>query len=560
MKGLKRVVLKRFLIAFLVLLSPLISTSQDLGLESVTGTYVLKNVNIVQAPGRKIDLGMVVIKNGVIKSVGKTAVIPADARIIDADSMFVYAGFIDGLSHAGIPKPADQDRVRLKDPGNPPNDVAGIQPHLDVRDMLDHKDKSLKDLRSAGFTVAHTVPYGRMLPGNGAIILLSGNSADDLVLKDHTSMFSQLKGASGMYPATVIGVMAKYRELYKQANLAKNDNAQYAVSSSGLERPSSDRILEAFYPVIDQKIPVAFSAENVLDIQRVLTLRKDLGFKLLLGEVKQGWDITKQLKSSGTQVFLSLDLPEWKEEEPDTTAKEKTMFALEQERLDNRKNEIIKKYYQQPLVFKSQGIPFGFSTMGVKSKDIKSTLVKLVAKGLSADDALAALTTTPAKILGVSGMMGTVDVGKMANLIVTDKPYFEEKSQLRYVFVDGEIHTVEAKKNKKAKSTDKVVDVSGQWSYAAETPQGTSSGKIKITGEPGNYSGTITSNFNEGEMDLTSITVDGSTIEFTFNIDAGGSSLTIEVNAEIEGDEFEGTMTAGQFGSFPVEGQKTPKQ
>ncbi|MEL7003830.1 MAG: amidohydrolase, partial [Bacteroidota bacterium] len=153
--------MKRFIIASLSFFFPLISTSQDIKLEPVSNTYVLKNVNITQAPGRKIDLGMVVIRDGVIKAVGKSVSIPADARVIEADSMYVYAGFISGLSHAGVPKPKDgEGRPKVKDPGNPPNEVVGITPQLDVRDALKHTDKSLKSLREVGFTAAQVVPYG----------------------------------------------------------------------------------------------------------------------------------------------------------------------------------------------------------------------------------------------------------------------------------------------------------------------------------------------------------------------------------------------------------------
>lgn len=563
MKGLELVTLKRYLIAFLVLFSPLISSGQDVDLGPVTNTYVLKNVNIIQAPGRKIDMGMILVENGVIASVGKTVSVPVNARIIDADSMYVYAGFIDGMSHAGVPKPQEQDRVKIKDPGNPPNDLAGVQPQLDVRDMLSHEEKSLKALRETGFTAAHVVPYGKMLPGNGAIILLSGQNVDDLVMRDHTSLYSQLKGASGMYPATVIGVMAKYRELYQQSQQAKSYQARYNANSSGMERPNSNRVLEAFYPVIDKKIPVVFEAESVLDIQRVLALKKDLGFNLMLGEVKQAWDIADQIKASGASILLSLDLPEIEEEKVDSTKDEstsKTAAQMEEERLQKRKDAIVLRYYQQPTVLKSKGLQFGFSTSGVKAKNIKGNLVKLVDNGLSTDDALAALTTTPARLLGVSNVMGTIDAGKMANLIVVDKPYFQKDSKVRYVFIDGKIHELEVKSSKKGKSDGKDIDPTGVWSYSTETPQGTSGGKMTIKGQPGNYSGTVTSTFSGGDIPITSISMDGARLSLTFDIDAGGNTIAIELSGNIDGDDMEGTMTAGQFGSFPFEAQRAPKR
>ena len=97
--------------------------------------------------------------------------------------MYVYAGFIDGLSRTGVVKPKEEpsNKEKVKDPGNPPADRAGITPQNDVRSFLNPGDKSIEEFRALGFTTAHVVPFGGMLPGNGAIISLGGKSADDMV-------------------------------------------------------------------------------------------------------------------------------------------------------------------------------------------------------------------------------------------------------------------------------------------------------------------------------------------------------------------------------------------
>ena len=438
-----------------------LTNAQDINLEPVTGTYAIKNATIVQAPGRVIDRGMVLLEDGVIKSVGKSVNIPANAQIIDADSMYVYAGFIDGLSHVGLSKPKDKpiDRSKIKDPGNPPNDLAGIQPERLVSTMLDPKEKSVSNMRKLGFTAAHSVPYGKMLPGQGAIVLLSGQTADQMVYRNMTSMFSQLSGVRRIYPSTVIGVMAKYRELYRQSSQSKDYQRKYKANPSGMVRPEQNFVEEAFYPVLDKKMPVAFKAEGVLDIQRVLTLQSDLGFNLLLGEVKQGWDVINKIKTSNAKTFLSLDLPEIKEEKKDTVKAEekktKTSFDLEKEQLEKRKKEIIDQHYAQASVFKNSGVKFGFSTLEVKPKDLKKNLSKLTEYGMTESDILAALTTHPAELLGLSSVMGTIDPGKMGNLVVTDKPYFDDESNVKLVFVNGYLYEFEVKKDKKSEDKPK---------------------------------------------------------------------------------------------------------
>lgn len=567
MTGIKLAFMRRALLVLFLGLSYLTSSGQSNEMAPVTRTYAIKNARIIQAPGRVIDGGVLIIKNGIIAAVGKNIEIPAGARIIQADSLYVYAGFIDGLSHTGVPKPKEEDHnKKVKDPGNPPNDVAGIEPQKDVRNMLDPSDKSIDEMRRLGFVVSHAVPHGRMLPGQGAIILHVGKTPDAMVYKQQVSLYSQLSGAPGIYPNTVIGVMAKYRELYRQAEQAKAYNARYAQSAAGMERPVSNRVLEAFYPVIDKQLPVVFKAEDVLSIQRVLDLKSQLGFNLILADVKQGWDISEKLKNSGTKLFLSLDLPEMEEEksESDTTRAEdkkeevKSDSDLEKQRLQARKDEMIKKYYQQPALLNSQGMVFGFSTSGAKSKDIKTNLSKLVEHGLSEDAALTALTTSPAQLLGLSATMGTLDNGKIANLVITDKSYFDKESKVKYVFVDGKMF--DYKDEPKPKKNGEAVKVVGKWTYSTETPQGVHTGDIVINGEEGDYSGTISSTASGDTNDLSDISVDRDQLSFSFTEVIEGNAVLIDVLVTVDEDTFEGTMTAGDYGSYPIEGERTPEK
>jgi imidazolonepropionase-like amidohydrolase len=540
----------------------------DQPLAPVSRTYAITNVNIIQAPGRKIDMGTILVKDGIIKAVGKTVSIPPEAIVIKADSMYVYAGFIDGLSRVGVIKPKEEtNRERPKDPGNPTNERAGITPQNDVRNELNPADKSLEELRSVGFTTAHVVPYGGMLPGNGSIILLGGSSADNMVLASKTSFYSELTSAQRVYPSTIIGVMAKWRELYRQASLSKNYETLYASNRAGLERPTTDRVLEAFYPVIDKRQPVLFKSEKILDIQRVLTLQGDFGFSLMLADVKEGWDVTNKIKAANAKTFLSLDLPEAKKEVKDGDKKEgdkkddkkaKSAVELEKEALEKRKEEFTAKYTAQPAVFQKAGIAFGFSSLSAKPKDIPANLRRMIAAGLTEDQALAALTTTPAQLLGLSDRMGSIDNGKMANLVISDKSYFNEKAKVRYVFVDGQLYTLDVKEEKKGDKNGAKASVQGNWSYSTETPQGTNTGKIKLKNADGTYSGTITSNMSDKETEIKNVTVDGNKLSFTFDFQMGSNTMAIEVNLTIDGTSFDGSMNVGSYGSFPMKGSKDP--
>ena len=555
-KGLFRTVLLSIALPFVLL------AQEDKEMKSVSSTYAITNVNIIQAPGRRMDLGTIVIKNGLIVSVGKNLILPPEAIVIKADSMFVYAGFIDGLTRSGVSKPKDDNKDKVKDPGNPPPDRAGINPQQDVRVFLNSSDKALEELRNVGFTVAQVVPHGNLLPGQAALVLTGAPSTDAMLLSQRTALYSELTGSGSVYPNTLLGVMAKWRELYRQAGQAKSYESLYASNRVGLERPVADKTLEAFYPVIDQKIPVLFRSEKLLEMHRILSLKKDLGFPLMIADVKEGWPIIGKIKSSGAKVFLSLDLPEEGKKEKvkkEDESLSKTPAQVEKEGLEKRKAEAISNYTSQAANFYKAGVPFGFSSMSVKPKDIPSNLRRMIAAGLGEDAALASLTTMPAQLLGLSDRLGTIDNGKMANLVVTDKSYFNEKAKVKFVFVDGVLYTMDMKETKKSDSNTKV-EIEGNWSTVAQTPQGNTEGKLVLKKTGATYAGTISGGNLPAPVDLSEITLEGSTLSYKYPLNLGGQTLSIEVEAKVDGDSFKGTITAGQFGSFPIEGTRDPKK
>lgn len=539
-------------------------------LPPVSGTYAITNATVVQGPGRKPDRATVVVKDGLIASVGKNISIPPEAIVIKGDSLHIYAGFIDGLSHLGVPKPKEElNRERPKDPGNPTPDVAGINPQNDVRTFLNPTDKSIEELRALGFTTAHVVPYGTMLPGQGAVILLGGKTTDAMVLAPRSSLFSELAGAQRVYPTTVIAVISKWRELYRQALQAKRYESVYSSNRTGLNRPASDRILEAFYPVIDRRMPVMFEADRYLDIQRILALQADLGFSLMIGDVKEGWDAIPKLKATETKVFLSLDLPEDKKDEkkdskdkkPEDSKKDEstTLTPAEKEALEKRKAEFLALYNGQAAAFQKAGVLFGFSSLSVKPADIHTNLRRMITAGLTEDQALSALTTNPAQLLGLSDRLGTVDNGKIANLVLSDKPFFNEKAKVRYVFVDGVMYKIENKETPKADATAKV-NIEGTWSLVAASTQTQAETSLTITKDGNNYAGSVSGGRLAQAVTLERVELNGNTLKYSYTVPISGQSQKVDVEVKVEGSAFKGTVSEGSAGTYPVEGKKDPKR
>jgi hypothetical protein len=312
----------------------------------------------------------------------------------------------------------------------------------------------------------------------------------------------------------------------------------------------------------------------MLETHRILKLKSDLGFALTLGDIKEGWPIVSKIKSSGAKVFLTLDLPEEikKEEKKDdkkadkkadsTKAKEvakpKTATDIEKEALEKRKAEAVANYTSQASAFAKAGVPFGFSTLSAKAKDIPANLRRMISAGLSEDAALAALTTTPAQLLGLSDRMGTVEPGKMANLVISDKTYFQEKSKVRYVFVDGTMYKMDVKEEKKADPNAKV-DIEGSWSTVTQTPQGSNDGKATFKKEGSSYKGTVSGGRLPSPIDMTSVTLEGNKLSYSYSLSFGGNSIKVDVEVTVEGDTFKGNASIGSRGSFSIEGTKNPK-
>ncbi|MFD2532533.1 amidohydrolase family protein [Gracilimonas halophila] len=546
----------------LVLILPLLFISTNLLAQSdhtgqayPTRTFAITGATIMQAPGQVVDSGMVVISNGLITAVGTNVSIPEDAEVIDGSELFVYPGFIDGMSNTGATRPDQMERPDDLFTPDPPNDYAGITPEESVVSQIDVTENSIASMRGLGFTISHTVPYGRMLPGSGSIILLSDKDTSyDLLLKQDVSMFTQFSGAPGAYPGNTLGIMAKWRNLYTQASLNKDHEALYASNPAGIQRPTQDRALQAFYPVIDKSKPVFYHTNSMLEARRAMKLKQELGFDLVLSDLEEGWFLMDDLRGSDIKVLMSLDLPDEPEVSED---EEKTDEVVH---MEQRRQEAYDQFLAQYREFNEAGIPYGFSTMGTSTGSIKGNLERLVASGLSEDAAIAALTTDAAKLLGIENIAGTLDPGKLGNVVVTTAPYFEEGSKVKYVFVDGEKYEYDTSKKAAAEVSEEAAEtLLGTWNYTLTSPQGEQTGQWIFTDEAGSLTGLMTSDQGGPDMDMENLSFIEGSLSFDFSFDAGGQSVEIVVVGTVSETEFSGEASIAAFSmSIPISATKEP--
>ena len=453
------------LLIFVVGSVPAAAQKNSPDIPSVSNVVAISGATIIQSPGKTLENATVVFRNGVITYVGTKATIPYDAEVIDGSGMTVYAGFIDALSNVGVPTPENEGPgQQVADRSNPTFEQAGIEPQIDVRSVLKPSDASVDAYRKLGFTSAQSVPRGRMFPGQGSVVLLTGDDADAMVLKSNQSQFFQFASARGVYPGTPMGIMAKFRRMYIEATRRMKVDAMYTANPAGMARPLSDEVHDALFPVVKGTQPLFVYTSDALEIHRALTLKNEFGFNMVLAGLSEGFDTVDKVKASGVPIALTLalpDKPEWaaaiKADSLDqilASYTDETRTATfrdveaEKRNLEAKQLQSRKQYVEMPKMYADAGVAFAFTSFGVKTADISTNLREFVKGGLSEDGALAALTTTPASILGLSSSMGTIEVGKMANVVVTTGNIFDEKSAVRYVFVNGTKYEYEASEKK----------------------------------------------------------------------------------------------------------------
>ncbi len=552
-KGLSRALLFTGLLHFLSFTS--LAQSDPTGTKRITDTYAIIDATVFSSPGTS-SRATIIIKNGLIEDVGKNPHIPKEAQIIKADSLFVYPGFIDVAGHTGVKAPPTPEKPKDFDPSNPPPRIAGITPDISVLDYYDPQHEGLQKWREKGFLMAQLIPQGEgMLTGKSAVILY-GQPSYPGILEYSSGLSAKFQAIRGIYPGTTLGVMAKWRELYQNAELAIKHEALF-TNNRGIPIPEKDPVLQSFYPLIDRSIHLIFEVSDELQIRRALTLQKEKGFKLILTGVNAGKSIIPEVKNADVKVVLSLDLPDDK-----AANREVEKASDETEEHLNRVKEAYTSSLQVAGEYEAAGIPFAFGTQSVDSDSFMKNIRLMLAHGLSEEAALAALTINAAEMLGLERMSGTIEKGKLANLIIATDSIFKEEANIQQVFVGGQLFEYDIPQEKE-EVTDEQAELAGSWDYTAETPAGSANGMMIFEKVSEKIEGKISFDDPEGGGSKTAEMMDlkwsDKALEFKFNVEVKGMLISVTVSGEVSRNEIKGKLTIPDFGSFPFRAIRKPQ-
>ncbi|WP_114751406.1 amidohydrolase family protein [Pleomorphovibrio marinus] len=527
---------------------PTMAQSDPSGSKRVTDVFVITGATLIPSPGQLLEGHKILFEKGIIMAIGKDFSVPANAQEIKADSLFVYPGLIELANKTGVSKPKIPERPDDFDPSNPPAIFAGIHPYENVLDHYDPEFSHNAEWRKIGIVISHKIPMGEgFLPGQTALVVY-GNPKLPNRVKEGTSLYARFHTVSGLYPTTPLGVMAKLRELMQNARLLE-DHQRLFASQQGVRIPERNKVLEAFQPVVKGEKPLLFEVGSELDILKLLRLKEELNFDLILTGIDEGEALIPVIKKAGVGAVLTLNLPE------DPSASEDWEESEDQE--IKKRNERILEAYRDRLrlagKYEEAGIPFAFSTKHLRKDSFYKSLRLLIENGLSQEGALSALTIHPAKMYGIDEIAGDLATGKMANMIITTDTLFSEDMQIKYVIADGYVFEYEPKEKETADSEE-------TWKYETSTRAGKSTGEIFIKREQGKLKGKISYDDPEGsgkkKTDLKDLKVSSGHMSFDFEVVAGGNNLEIRVEGTISGGKFDGNMNILGFSTVPFKATK----
>jgi len=499
-------------------------------------TYAVTNVRIVTAPGQAISRGTIVLRDGRVEAVGSTVVAPSDAEVIEGQERWtVYPAFIDAASQAGLEEQAqDQDprrgrgAERRSRPGIP-HELKVVHPEVRVADRLAVGRAAVGKYREAGFAIAHVLPRKGVFRGQSAILVLRKGPARQLVINDHFAQVAALESSSFMarqYPSSKMGAVATVRQVLLDAQRLAVWQRRYAADPHGMQRPESRSSDAALLEVVEHGTPVWFVSGAGLDPGRfgALAAEFDLHAVVVARSLADG---VTELAAAGLPVLLPLELPE-KPELKDQGMVEQTGMRAMQEYI---------RAPRLPAALAKAHVEFALVTSGMKSvRKFSANLAQVVESGLDADQALAALTTVPARLLGLSRVAGSLEPGKQANLMIVEGDLFVRKPAIRHFFVDG-YHEEIREKDRKG-DPDAVVDPRGTWAITTEVMGRSSESTWIITGSPDAYRG-VSESSRSGRRDFDSLELVGNALTIVRSTRGGEMEITVI----IDGDTLSGETT-----------------
>lgn len=535
------------------------------GVEVNAQSYAITNAKIVTVSGATIDKGTVVIRNGLIESVGANVATPADAQVFDATGLTVYPGFIDALTNLGMP--ATQQRpggpgggqaaaaAAASAPTSNSNYQAGLRPEDEALTDLRAGESQFEAARNAGFTTVLTTGRTGIFTGQSVIFNLAGDSVSGMVVKTPYAFHVTFTTTPGSYPGSLLGTFSALRQIFLDAQRLQELERQYAANPKGMKRPDSDKSLEALFPAINGKMPVVFNTNLEIEVIRALNLIKELKLNGMIAGGQEAWKVADRLKAQNVPVLLSLNFPK--------------RTAAASPDADPESLETLRFRAETPsgaAKLAAAGVKFAFQSGGATAiGDFFTNAGKAVEGGLSKDAAVRAMTLGSAEILGIADRTGSIEAGKIANLVVVKGDLLGKDKFVPTIFVDGKVFEQKEAARPAAGGRGQGAgpggpgatagSLSGSYAITISVPGSPISGTFNFTQAGSALTGSMVTDM--GTTALRDGKVTGNGFSFAATVPFGGSNIDITAQGSVTGNTISGTIDS-PAGAVPFSGTKNP--
>jgi imidazolonepropionase-like amidohydrolase len=399
-------------------------------------SYAIKGGKVFTLAGPAIENGTVLIRDGKIAAVGAGIAIPADAQVIDASGLEVYPGMFDPVTQIGL------------------NEVSAVSATLDVSELGDYNPElvaatavnpasahipitranGITEVIAAPGTTGFDLQSGGLIAGQASAFNLAGWTMDEMQINRSVAMVINWPSIqTRTFDFATFSIKEKpYADVKKEYDKSVNalgdwmDRARHYAQAKEKGSPAlyeRDLKLEALVPVVQGKLPVLVIADEARDIRNAVDFCTKQNLRMILGSGAEAWKVKELLKEKKIPVVLAPT-----------------------NRLPEQEDTPYDKPYTEPSELFAAGIPIAFSSFGTSfSRRLPQYAGTAVAYGLPHDEALKAVMLNAAQIFGLADQLGTLEPGKIANVIVTNGDPLELQTQVRYLLIKGELTNTDNK-------------------------------------------------------------------------------------------------------------------
>ena len=398
------------------------------------GTFAIVGARVVPVSGPVVENGTVVIQNGKIVAVGVGVAVPAGAEKIDGKGLSIFPGMIDastamGLAEIGQGANATVDVSEVGTMNANAKAIMGVNPH----------SSHVNVTRVNGITTVLAAPSGGLISGQAAFININGSTQADMAVDGVAGLvinyprviggggfggggggFGGGQGAQVDFNEAVRRRDAQIDDLKKIFKSAENyaRAVEAYAKDKNLPAPQTDLKYEAMVPYVRGQRPIFFTVERERDIRSVAKFVAEMKVKGIIVGGQEAWRAADDLKKNNISVIYT------------------NIYSL-----PVREDDAYDSLYEAPSKMQQAGIRFCISTgdQGAEVRDLPYQAGLAGAYGLSPDEALKSVTLYPAQILGVADKLGSIETGKMANVVVTDGDLLDPRTNIKYLFINGRL-------------------------------------------------------------------------------------------------------------------------